>query len=71
MEDLESILWIPAIICAIGVTVNIAKEYIDGFRMARKLKDMDDQWREPLDKIKRDTYAIERLTDSINKRYNI
>jgi len=38
MENLESLLWIPAIISAVGVGAVIAKDYIKGYKMEKDIK---------------------------------
>ena len=42
MENLESILWVPAILTAMSVITVIAKEYIDQVRMIKKINELSD-----------------------------
>lgn len=42
MENLESILWVPAILTAMSVITVIAKEYIDQVSTIKEIKKLSD-----------------------------
>ena len=67
MENLESLLWIPAIISAVGVGVVITKEYINGHRMEKQIEEQNVELQGLTNKT---IYNIENLTLRINQKYH-
>lgn len=45
MDGLESSLWVPAVITLTSVTIVIAKDYINGYRMIRRVRKISDQYK--------------------------
>tara|TARA_Y100000310_G_scaffold316947_1_gene369251 strand:- start:7289 stop:7525 length:237 start_codon:yes stop_codon:yes gene_type:complete len=68
MEDLESLLWITAILSAAGIIAVIAKDYIDGYRMEKKI---EGQHEEMIRQLHNATYVIDTLNQKISKQYPV